>query len=274
MRIALIASLAAALVLAPAASPTAARAAASRRRALRHLQRLAQPQRRGTADRRPVDAEQPAGEERRRDDPARSAGRGPDQRVRLRRRRRRAAALPGQLPLDLAERRRADPLPYRFAAESNTGIPSGFDLNNNGVDRRRRRRVRLRLLPGPVRDGRLLDATRSTRPGSGPSRSSSGRTCRARCCRTTRRRRRRRTGTRRPSWPSSGSRSKSHWDLPVRDRRQGRALPDQPSDAARVRRAGGPERDAQLRRDPPLGRLHHALAERLHLRRRGSHAVG
>src|ERR671913_2281508 len=29
----------------------------------------------------------------------------------------------------------ADPIeyPYRFAAESNTGIPSGFDLNNNGV---------------------------------------------------------------------------------------------------------------------------------------------
>ena len=52
--------------------------------------------------------------------------------------------------------------------------------------------------------------------------------------------------------------SKSHWDLPIDDRRHDRALPGQPPDAAGVRRPGGPQRHAQPRRDPALGRLHHA----------------
>ena len=55
--------------------------------------------------------------------------------------------------------------PYSFVAPSNTGISSGFDLNNNGVtdttpgDRTLRRRLAgLRPVRRPVRDGRLLAA--------------------------------------------------------------------------------------------------------------------
>ena len=111
MRKVLIGSVAASLVLVPAALADGGEGDPSRRRPLRDVQRFAQPQRRGPADRGPVHAHQPAGGERRRDHPARTAGRRPDQRVRLRRRRHRAPALPGQLPLDLAQRRGADPLP-------------------------------------------------------------------------------------------------------------------------------------------------------------------
>ena len=259
MRIALIASLAAALVLAPAAVADGGKGwRQARRRSLRHLQRLAQPQRRGPADRGPVDAEQPAGEERRRDDPARPARRRPDQRVRLRRRRRRAAALPGQLPLDLAERRGADPLPVPLLGR----VEHRHPVRLRPEQQRRRSAGRTTrtasVLPGPVRDGRLLDATRSTRPGSGRSRSSSGRTCRERKLPDD------------PATPGAeglvlagrAGRLPALLEEPLGpadpDRRQGRPLPDQPSDAAGVRRAGGPERHAQLRRDPPLGRLHHA----------------
>ena len=53
-------------------------------RPLRHLQRLAQPELRRPARRRPVHAEQRAGGGGRRDHPARPARRAPDQRVRLR----------------------------------------------------------------------------------------------------------------------------------------------------------------------------------------------
>ena len=54
------------------------------------------------------------------------------------------------------------------------------------------------------------------------------------------------------------------------DRQENRALPRQPPDAAGFRRPGGSQRNAQPRRDPLLGRLHHARHERLHLRRRGT----
>ena len=45
-------------------------------------------------------------------------------------------------------------------------------------------------------------------------------------------------------------------------RQPDRPLPGQPSDAAGLRRRRGPQRPAQLRRDPALGRLHHAAAAR------------
>ncbi len=49
--------------------------------------------------------------------------------------------------------------------------------------------------------------------------------------------------------------SKSHWDLPIQIGIEDRPLPRQPSDAAGVRRARRPQRPPQLRRDPVLGRL-------------------
>lgn len=56
---------------------------------------------------------------------------------------------------------------------------------------------------------------------------------------------------------------------PRRGRRQDRARPRQPSDATGVRRAGGSERQAQQRRDPLLVRLRDRRSRRvLHLRRR------
>ena len=55
----------------------------------------------------------------------------------------------------------ADRLPLRLTAPSNTGIPSGLRPEQQRrftpVARLRRRRVRLRLLPRPVRHGRLLE---------------------------------------------------------------------------------------------------------------------
>ena len=47
--------------------------------------------------------------------------------------------------------------PYRYAAESNTGHPVRIRPEQQRRDRRAGRRVRLRLLPGTVRHGRLLD---------------------------------------------------------------------------------------------------------------------
>ena len=104
------------------------------------------------ADRRSLDAGQPAGPERGRDDPAGPAGRAPHQRVRLRRRRDRARALPGQLPLGLAERRRADRL----------SVP---------LRRRVEHRHPVRLRPEQQRRDRRR---RTTPTASGPTRASSG----------------------------------------------------------------------------------------------------
>ena len=118
-----------------------ARARAERQRAagradvrFADVQRVAQPQRCGPVDLRPVDAEQRPGEERGRDDPARPAGRAPDQRVRLRRAGTSRSGSSRTTTCPIAQNGAAPIVyPYRFTAESNTGIPSGFDLNNNGV---------------------------------------------------------------------------------------------------------------------------------------------
>ena len=54
--------------------------------------------------------------------------------------------------------------------------------------------------------------------------------------------------------------SKSHWDLPiVIGKKVVHFLASHPTPAG-LRRAGGSERNAELRRDPPLGRLHHPRA--------------
>ena len=105
--------------------------------------------------------------------------------------------------------------PFVFVAPSNTGISSGFDLNNNGITD---------TTPG---DGRYGDdaldsacsrassgwqssrAIQSISTQSAPSRCSCGRTCLARCCPTIRQRRHPPTGTQRPSWTSFGCRRRA-----------------------------------------------------------------
>ena len=54
--------------------------------------------------------------------------------------------------------------PYRYAAESNTGIPTGLDVDNSGTVGGPER-ASLRVLPGSVRHGRLLDVP-DRQPGS------------------------------------------------------------------------------------------------------------
>ena len=80
-------------------------------RPLRDVQRLAEPQRRGPAGHRPVDAEQRPGVADRRDHPAGQPRRPADQRVRLRRRRPGRRAVPRQLPRGAAQRRAGRGLP-------------------------------------------------------------------------------------------------------------------------------------------------------------------
>ena len=190
------------------------------------VQRLAQPQRRRPARRRPLDAGQ---RRRRRTRRRRSSASGPDvaadQRVRLRRGGT-ALRLFQDNYLSIAQNGAAPIVyPYRFTAESNTGIPSGFDLNNNGVVGGPDDAYGFGFFPGQF--GMAVYSTLPDRPdrGSAPSRSSSGRTCR---------------GARLPDDPATPApadwyspaelnvfrlSSKSHWDLPDPDRRQGRPLP-------------------------------------------------
>ncbi len=157
--------------------------------------------------------------------------------------------------------------PYRFAAESNTGIPSGFDLNNNGVIGGGDDAFGFGAYPGQfgmaVYSRYPIDPTRDPHLPALPLEGHAGRAA--------------------PGRPGDAGAdglvlARGARGLPAlveeplgsadRDRQPGGALPDQPSDAARVRRARGPERHAELRRDPLLGGLHRAVAERVHLRRR------
>ena len=119
---ALIASVATALALVPAAFADGGKGASP----LRDLQCLAQQELRGPAGRRPVHAEQPAGEERGRDDPAHPAGRflinefdydSGGAALRLFQDNYLSISQSGAAPINYR---------YRFAAESNTGIPSGL----------------------------------------------------------------------------------------------------------------------------------------------------
>ena len=159
--------------------------------------------------------------------------------------------------------------PYAYVAPSNTGIPSGFDLNNNGtvgggddafgfgaypgqfgmvvysrypiVDRKVRtfQHFLWKDMPG----ARLPDDPATAAPAD---------------------------------WYSPEElavfrlSSKSHWDVPIRIGRRDRALPRVAPDPAGVRRARGPQRDAQRRRDPVLRRLRRRWPSgEVHLRRRG-----
>ena len=71
-------------------------------------------------------------------------------------------------------------------------------------------------------------------------------------------RRPRPTGTRRPSSAIFRLSSKSHWDVPIRIGGETvHFLVSHPTPPV-FDGAGGPQRDAQQRRDPPLGGLHHA----------------
>ena len=202
-----------------------------------------------------LDAQQRAGEERGRDDPAGPAGRAADQRVRLRRGGQRPSPVPGQLSLDRSERRRADLLPVSLRGRVEHRHPVRFRPEQQRRRRRARRRLRLRLLPGSVRDGGLLDV--SDRPDRHPNvpevplEGHAGATPPGRS---------RDAGAGRLVLARRAERVPALLEEPLGSarprRRQGRPLPHQPSDAARVRRARGPERNPELRRDPPLGRLH------------------
>ena len=224
----------------------------SRHRALLDVQRVTESIGGRSADHRSLDAGEPAGPERGGDDPARPAGRAPDQRVRLRRGRDRAQALPGQLPLDLAERRRADRLPVPLRGRVEHRHPVRVRLQQQRHPRRSGRRLRLRGLPGPVRHGRLLEV--SDRPDRDPDVPEVPLEGHAR-----------REASRQPGHAGArglvlagrAERLPALLEEPLgpadSDRRLGRPLPDEPPDAACLRRAGGPERHPQLRRDPASG---------------------
>ena len=96
-----------------------------------------------------------------------------------------------QLPERAHNGAAADPLPVhvRGAVEHRHLIrlrPEQQRRHRHDARRQRirRRQLRLRRVPRPVRDGGVLEATRSIAARSAPSSTSSGRTCRARCCRT------------------------------------------------------------------------------------------
>ena len=166
---------------------------------------------------------------------------------------------------------------YRFIAPSNTGIASGFDLNNNGA-----------IVTTPGAPGYGDDAL-----GFGAFPGQFGMAVYSRYPIDDEQIRtfqhflwKDMPGALLPDDPATPApadwyspaelaifrlSSKSHWDLPIQIGNKHRALPGQPPDAAGIRRAGGPQRAAQLRRDPLLGRLHPARPRRLHLRRQGRH---
>ena len=152
----------------------------------------------------------------------------------------------------------ADPIeyPYRYTAPSNTGIPSGFDLDNSGV------------VGGPgdafgfgFFEGQFGMAVYSMYPDRlrrdphVPELPLEGHA--------------RRTPAREPSGhPVVLARGAGGVPVvleeplgrPDRDRRQDGPLPGQPPDPTGVRRRRGPQRHPQPRRDPFLGRLRQPAA--------------
>ncbi|CAA9475204.1 MAG: Succinyl-CoA synthetase, alpha subunit, partial [uncultured Solirubrobacteraceae bacterium] len=244
--------------------PGAARRGLRRRppleRALRHVQRLAEPQRRGPAPGRPRHGRQRAGPQRRGDDPARAPRRRPHQRVRLRRGRGQPRPLRRELPRGGPGRRGADPLPVPLHGRVEHGNPDRPGPQQQRRGGRRRRRVRLRPLPGPVRDGGLL-ALPHRRGGHPhvpalPLEGHAGQPAAHGLLR------RGRAGGPAPELQVA-------LGHPDRARRPHRPPAGLASDAADVRRPRGPQRAAQPRRDPVLGRLRAPQPQRLHLRRRG-----
>ena len=151
----------------------------------------------------------------RRDHPARPSRRAADQRVRLRRATTRWPGVPGQLPVDVAERRRADRLPARVRRTIEHRHPVRLRPEQQRLDRTTpgasvTATTRSASAPSRASSGwRSTRCIRSTARTSERSSTSCGRTCRARCCPTTRPRRRRPTGTRPPSWRSSACRPRA-----------------------------------------------------------------
>ena len=231
-----------------------------------HVQRVAQPRRRRPAGQRPLDAGTTS---RRRTSPRPSSGCGRTccwstssttrpEAVDLFRDNYLEVSQNGAPPIDY---------PYAYIAPSNTGVPSGFDLNNNGSVGApgTRPAATTRSASGSSRASTAWSSTRSTPStptASAPSSTSCGRTCRARCCRTTRPPRSPPTGTPPRSWRSSALLQVALGRADRRDRLQDRALPGLAPDAAGLRRARGPQRHAQPRRDPVLGRLRLARSRR------------
>ena len=218
---------------------------------------------------RPVHPGQRPGGDGGRDHPAGAARRGVDQRVRLRRRRRRGAPVPAELPVGAAQRRGGDRLPVPLRGAVQHRDPVGPGPQQRRLGRRARRRLRIRLLPRPVRHGRLLDAPDRARRRPHLPDVPLGRHARAPCYRTIRRRPSRPTGTPPTSWASCACRRSrtgtSRLDV---DGRTVHFLVSHPTPAG-LRRPRGPQRATQPRRDPVLGRLRHARAEvGIHLRRR------
>ena len=245
-----------------------------RRRPLLDLQRVAEPQRRRSARQRPVDPGQRPGEGGRGDHPAHPARRAADQRVRLRRRwDGRGCSRRTTSSMSPERRRRRSTTRTASSPPSNTGIPSGFDLNNNGVVGGPDDAFGFGFFPGqfgmavysqlpdPHRRGpHLPEVPLEGHAGRAPARrprdAGAGRLVLARRAR------------RLPPVVEEPL------GRPDPDRRQGRPLPGEPSDAAGLRRPRGPQRHPQLRRDPLLGRLHHTRSRApLHLRRRRRHRV-
>ena len=158
----------------------------------------------------------------------------------------------------------ADPVeyPYAFVAPSNTGVASGFDLNNNGV-------VSPPGTPGYGDDafgfGAFEGQFGMAILSKFPIETGDVRTFQHFLWKDM-------PGALLPDDPNTAApadwyspqelavfrlSSKSHWDVPVRSRPRHRARARLPSDAADVRRPRRPQRAAQPRRDPLLGRLRH-----------------
>ncbi len=151
--------------------------------------------------------------------------------------------------------------PYYFVAPVNTGVPSGFDLNNNGTVGGRRRRLRLRAVPRASTAWSSTRSTRSRPTTSAPSSTSSGRTCRAPLLPDDPATR----GAGRLVLPRGARRLPALVEVPLGRpdqgaRPQARPLPRLAPDAAHLRRRRGPQRHPQPRRDPLLGRLRRAAA--------------
>ena len=184
-------------------------------------------------------------------------GRAADQRVRLRPAGR--GAVPRQLSGRGPERRAPVRYPYHFIAPCNTGIASGFDLNNNGTV------VTTPGAPGygddalgfgafPGQFGMVVYSQLPDRPARRPHVPElpvEGHAGRA--------------AARRPGHPGArrlvlagGARGRpAVVEEPLgradRDRPPHRPLPRRAPDTAGLRRRGGPQRTPQLRRDPASG---------------------
>ncbi len=160
--------------------------------------------------------------------------------------------------------------PYYFTAPVNTGVPSGYDLNNDGVVAGGDDAFGFGLFPGQY--GMVVYSKY-------PIATDDVRTFQQFLWKDM-------PGALLPDDPATAARadwyspaeldvfrlsSKSHWDVPIKvPGRKDRALPRLAPDAAHLRRSRGPQRHPQPRRDPLLGRLRRGRAPLgVHLRRRG-----